>query len=161
MSNILVIIKFRKIVRIFFLSDQKKDQQVQRRKIDIKRWAKTTKSLLFVNRLIVCLITMTKHADILRSMNDRAEDICMFLHCGPKWYKSVICCHRHVDVVTRWHNNINMTVLNNAMSITYKFSTQRIVEWMIGIRYSAWFYRKHQTSLIRPIRSNQALGRIS
>ena len=75
--------------------------------------------------------------------------------------KLFFVCHHHIDVVMQWHNKISMIVLFNTMNITYKFSAQQIVERILGILYSSQIYQKNHTSMIRPTRSNQALGQTS
>ena len=139
------------------------DQLVPQRKNNhqtglIKRWAKTTKFLLYVHCLMVCLITMTKHIHIIRSANFQEDDINIFFVVDQTNHQTVIYCHSHVDVVMWWHYIINMTVLLNTMNIIYNYLTQKIVESTIRIWYSLWVSQKNQTSLIQPIRLNQALG---
>ena len=79
---------------------------------------------------------------ITRSKKFRVEDMCMFLHFGLKRQKTVFRFHCHVDVIMWWYTNINMTVLFTTMNITYKYSTQKIVESVISVCYWALVYWK-------------------
>ena len=151
MCNIHVIIKLWMIVCVCFLL-KKTDQLVPQRKNNYwsgltEQWSKMTKLLSYIHCLMVCFITMAKHIQIILLRNFGAEDMCMFLHCGLKRQQTVFRFHCHVDIFMWWHTNTNIAILFTTMNIIYNYSTQQIVESMIGVCYWAWVSQKKELNL--------------